>query len=301
MNDHEHDDAVPQTRLADRMDLNAIAERLKLPRDEVGEWPARYKATPRPFPRPYKGTYRWSEVEQWLDRRNMTVEEIADERGMSPHTIAFHRGNDAAFPPQTGRRAQGRGRPQAVYDAAAIVLFYADKAHASAGRAVSGVDRILHRGDPDERVGWKTIAARLNVSYNTVRSFPALYRDTDNPFPLKGDDGKHRWGDVYKWNENRRGSGRRGPHTDTGAKDTRSPAQRRARRPEGFAPDEQVTDATIAERFGVGLATVSTWRSKYASAAVPFPPLDRANRTCLWGDVVAWDDWRHGAVGEREG
>ncbi|WP_327591326.1 hypothetical protein OHA25_60345 (plasmid) [Nonomuraea sp. NBC_00507] len=288
MNEHEHEH--------DRVVLATVAKRLRLPMAEVRTWPARYESTPRPFPRPDEGTYRWGEVLEWVDRRNMTLREIAEARGVSWHTIAFHRGNDAKFPPSAGQRpAEGRGRPQEVYDAAAITQFYRNKARSSAGRAVAGADRISHVGDPEERVDWKSIASRLKVNYNTVRTFPALYKDTDNPFPPKGDDGKHRWGDVVEWNARRLGSGRRAPHTDTGAKDTRSPAQRRARCPEGHDADEQVTDAVIADRFGVQPATVAVWRRKYESAPVPFPILDQSG-TCRWGDVVAWDDWRHNPV-----
>jgi hypothetical protein len=144
----------------------------------------------------------------------VTLEDIAKARGLSIHTVRFDRGNNPSWPEPVGRRAGGRGRPALVYDRAAIDAFYLQKA-ASSPQARAGPRNPRGTWPAEGRVDDREAASRLGVEYPTMRSYPAVYRRSANHFPVKGPDGKYRWGDLEDWDAGRQGSGRRGRRAET--------------------------------------------------------------------------------------
>jgi hypothetical protein len=140
-----------------------------------------------------------------------TIREIAEEQGLTVHTVMYHRGQEpllwASW--EVGVRPQpGRGRPEKLYDPVEVAAHYRAKAKASKhGRP--GPKRDRGRYDRDEVVGWAVIGKRLDINADTARGYPSRYARGDNPFPAHVDEGRYRWGDIEDWDDRRRGSGRR--------------------------------------------------------------------------------------------
>jgi hypothetical protein len=114
----------------------------------------------------------------------VTIPEIAKWRGVSVYVVRFDRANHAGWPAPVGARPVPRGRPMHEYDARDIVRFYRAKEQASP-QARRGVRHRPARWSPNRRVDDWTIAERLGLSWHTVRSYPAVYARTANPFPPK--------------------------------------------------------------------------------------------------------------------
>jgi hypothetical protein len=114
----------------------------------------------------------------------VTIPEIAAWRGVSVYVIRFDRANHKGFPGPAGTRPVPRGRPMLEYRARDVKDFYRSKEQASP-QARRGVRHRPGRWSPGRRVDDLTIAQRLGLSYHTVRSYPAVYAGTSNPFPPK--------------------------------------------------------------------------------------------------------------------
>lgn len=114
----------------------------------------------------------------------VTIPEIAEWRGVSVYVIRFDRANHEGWPEPVGARPVPRGRPMHEYDARDIVRFFRAKEQASP-QARRGVRHRPGRWSATRRVDDETIAERLGLSWHTVRSYPAVYAGTANPFPPK--------------------------------------------------------------------------------------------------------------------
>jgi hypothetical protein len=195
---------------------------------------------------------------------NMTIQEIADDRGLAVNTVRHHRGHDPRFPKPIGRRvsADQRGNPPFEYDPKAVAAFYRAKEAASA-QARPGPRRPAGDWDPGEYVDARTAAARLGVTPSVFRLYPSGYPAAGpNPFPAR----TYRWGDVAEWASSL--PARHGP------------SQLRRQ----WDPGEYVDARTAAARLGVTYSTFCGYPSGYpAGGPNPFPA-----RTYRWGDVAEW-------------
>ncbi|MFF5265357.1 hypothetical protein ACFY4C_41285 [Actinomadura viridis] len=149
----------------------------------------------------------------------LTIHEIAEQQGLSVHTVKLHRGKNQEMWQgwEVGeRRVPGRrGRPEKEYDAAEVARFYDEREQASP-QGKRGPKRRSGVYDPEEIVGWETIAERLGINEDTARGYPSRYARGSNPFPQHIRRGRYRWGDIVAWDDRRGKSGRPGPRTIPG-------------------------------------------------------------------------------------
>lgn len=186
--------------------------------------------------------------------RGLTIREIAEQQGLALDTVRFHRGRDPELWKswEVGERKEAgrRGRPETEYDAASVARHYAEKEQASP-QGKPGPKRRGGAFDPQEVVGWKTIAERLGVKADTLRGYPTRYARGNNPFPANVAEGKYRWGDVEAWDDRRGKSGRPGPRTIAGGVPA-APARAHIAQLERAG----LSRPQIAERSGVPARTV---------------------------------------------